>query len=275
MEQKGRPLEGGNTAGQGQNTVIAGLMIKRGEADAMICGLSGAYEVHLKHIVDVLGIRKGIEYPAAMNIVILKKGTYFICDTDITPDPTAKQVAEMALLAAEAVRRLGITPKVALLSHSNFGSADTPTAKKMRDALQLIKQQAPELEVEGEMHADAALLEDVRRESSPNSTIKGEVNVLIMPTLDAANIAHDLIRVLAGGVSIGPILLGVSQPAHILAPSATVRRIVNMSALAVVETQMEVAAQGQAKDDAGNTSTGHRRRDTSRPIGSQEVDLRV
>lgn len=275
MERKGMPLQDPRTAVQAQNTAIAALMIKRGEADAMICGLSGAYEDHLKHIVDVLGVREGIDYPAAMNIVILKKGTYFICDTDITPDPTAKQIGEMALMAAEAVRRLGITPKVALLSHSNYGSADTPTAKKMREALQLIKQQAPELEVEGEMRADAALLEDVRRESFPDSTIKGEANVLIMPTLDAANIAHDLVRVLAGGVSIGPILLGISQPAHILAPSATVRRIINMSALAVVETQMEVAARGRAKDDVGNPPSGRQRRGGSRPVGSREADLRV
>lgn len=275
MERKGMPLQDPRTAVQAQNTVIAALMIKRGEADAMICGLSGAYEDHLKHIVDVLGVREGIDYPAAMNIVILKKGTYFICDTDITSDPTAKQIGEMALMAAEVVRRLGITPKVALLSHSNYGSADTPTAKKMREALQLIKQQAPELEVEGEMRADAALLEDVRRESFPDSTIKGEANVLIMPTLDAANIAHDLVRVLAGGVSIGPILLGISQPAHILAPSATVRRIINMSALAVVETQMEVAARGRAKDDVGNPPSGRQRRGGTRPVGSREADLRV
>ncbi|MCI0400420.1 MAG: NADP-dependent malic enzyme [Gammaproteobacteria bacterium] len=274
-KDEGLALEDARAVIHEQNTVIAALMMKRGEADAMICGLKGDYGDHLRHIVDVLGVREGIDYPAAMNIVILKKGTYFICDTDITPDPTAKQVVEMTLLAAEAVRRLGITPKVALLSHSNNSSADTPTARKMREALQLIKQQAPDLEVEGEMRADAALLEDVRRASFPDSKFWGEANVLIMPTLDAANIAHDLVRVLAGGVSIGPILLGIAQPAHILAPSATVRRIVNMTALAVVETQMDVTTRDRMDNDTGKLLTARTTPRAAGPIESRDANLRV
>jgi malate dehydrogenase (oxaloacetate-decarboxylating)(NADP+) len=170
-----------------------------------------------------------------MNVLILPKRTLFICDTYVNLDPTAAQIAEMTVLAAEEVRRFGITPRVALLSHSNFGTSDDASAVKMRAALELVTPRAPELEVEGEMHGDAALSDTVRAAVFPRSRLRGEANLLIMPTLDAANIAFNLLKTAAAdGITIGPILLGCSRPAHILTQSATVRRIVNMTALAVV-----------------------------------------
>jgi malate dehydrogenase (oxaloacetate-decarboxylating)(NADP+) len=175
-----------------------------------------------------------------MNAVVLPGRTVFIADTYVNPDPTAEQIAEIALLAAEEIRRFGITPKVALLSHSSFGTGADAQAEKMRRALPLINALAPALEVEGEMHADAALSEEVRLAAFPNSRLKGEANLLIMPTVDAANISFNLLKVAGGGgVTLGPILLGVAKPVHILSQSATVRRIVNMTALAVVDANMQ------------------------------------
>jgi malate dehydrogenase (oxaloacetate-decarboxylating)(NADP+) len=171
-----------------------------------------------------------------MNMLLLPRRTVFICDTYVNPDPNAEQVAEMTVLAAEEVRRFGLVPKVALLSHSNFGSADTPSAQKMRMALELLQRLAPELDVEGEMHGDAALDPELRMRLFPNSRLQGEANLLIMPTLDAANIAFNLLKTAAGdGITVGPILLGTAKTAHILTPSASVRRIVNMTALSVVD----------------------------------------
>jgi malate dehydrogenase (oxaloacetate-decarboxylating)(NADP+) len=171
-----------------------------------------------------------------MNMLLLPNRTVFICDTYVNPDPSPEQVAEMTVLAAEEVRRFGLAPKVALLSHSNFGSADTASAHKMRAALALLHASAPELEVEGEMHGDSALDAELRLRLFPNSRLRGEANLLIMPTLDAANIAFNLLKTAAGGgITVGPILLGTARPAHILTPSATVRRIVNMTALSVVD----------------------------------------
>jgi malate dehydrogenase (oxaloacetate-decarboxylating)(NADP+) len=175
-----------------------------------------------------------------MNAVVLPEYTVFIADTYVNVDPTAEEIAGITLLAAEGVRRFGLTPKVALLSHSSFGSSDHPQAKKMQQALRRINELAPELEVEGEMHGDAALSEEVRLAAFPNSRLKGEANLLIMPTIDAANISFNLMKVSGGGnVTLGPILLGVSRPVHILTPSATVRRIVNMVALTTVDAQFE------------------------------------
>jgi malate dehydrogenase (oxaloacetate-decarboxylating)(NADP+) len=179
---------------------------------------------------------------AALNLLILSKGTYFIVDTHVTPDPSAEAIAEMTILAAREVRRFGIEPKAALLSHSNFGSADTATAVKMREALALIQRRAPELEVDGEMHGDAAVSEDIRNQIFPNSRLKGSANLLVMPTIDAANIAFNLLKTLGDGLSVGPMLLGVARPAHILTPSVTVRGIVNMTALCVVDAQEQAAA---------------------------------
>jgi malate dehydrogenase (oxaloacetate-decarboxylating)(NADP+) len=216
------------------------MAIHRGEADGMLCGTFGTHDLHLHYVDQVLGRRSGVNHYYAMNVLILPKRTIFICDTYVNFDPTAEQVAEMTVLAAEEIRRFGITPRVALLSHSNFGTSDQPTAVKMRQALELIARRAPDLEVEGEMHGDAALSEDVRAHTFPRSRLKGEANLLIMPTLDAANIAFNLLKTAAAdGVTIGPILLGCTRPAHILTPSATVRRIVNMTALTVVEANAQ------------------------------------
>jgi malate dehydrogenase (oxaloacetate-decarboxylating)(NADP+) len=216
-------------------TGIGAMAIHRGEADGMLCGTFGTHELHLHYIDQILGRRPGVNHYYAMNALILPKRTVFICDTYVNFDPTAEQVAEMTILAAEEVRRFGLTPKIALLSHSNFGTSERPTAVKMRQALELITRRAPDLEVEGEMHGDAALSDDVRAQVFPRSRLKGDANLLIMPTLDAANIAFNLLKTAAAdGVTIGPILLGCARPAHVLTPSATVRRIVNMTALTVV-----------------------------------------
>jgi malate dehydrogenase (oxaloacetate-decarboxylating)(NADP+) len=221
-------------------TGIGAMAIHRGEADGMLCGTFGTHDLHLHYVDQVLGRRHGVNHYYAMNVLILPKRTLFICDTYVNFDPTAEQVAEMTVLAAEEIRRFGITPRVALLSHSNFGTSDRPTAVKMRQALELIGRRAPDLEVEGEMHGDAALSEEVRANTFPRSRLKGEANLLIMPTLDAANIAFNLLKTAAAdGVTIGPILLGCTHPAHILTPSATVRRIVNMTALTVVEANAQ------------------------------------
>jgi len=242
MERKGVTPEHAQTVVRTRNTAIAALMVKRGEAEAMICGVVGRFDRHLKDVLDVIGLRPGVAEAAAVNVLILPHGTFFLCDTQVTPDPTAAQVAEMTLLAAEEVRRFGVTPKVALLSHSSFGSADTASARKMRAALGLIQARAPDLEIDGEMHGDAAVSEVIRLRLFPNSRLKGQANLLVMPTLDAAHISLNLLRSLGEGMSVGPVLVGVAQPAHILAPTASVRGILNMSALAVVEAQAARAA---------------------------------
>ena len=227
-------------------TLIGAMLIHMGAADAMLTGIVGRYLGHLRFIDQVIGKRAGVNHYAAMNLLLLPKRTVFICDTYVNFDPSAEQVAETALLAAEAIRRFGITPKVALLSHSSFGAADTPTAVKMRKALRLLETLAPGLEVEGEMHGDAALSEEIRLRVFPGSRLKGDANLLVMPTLDAANIAFNLLKTAAGdGITVGPILLGAARPVHIMTPSATVRRIVNMTAVTVVDAISERSEQGQ------------------------------
>jgi malate dehydrogenase (oxaloacetate-decarboxylating)(NADP+) len=227
-----------------RQTLIGAMMIHRGDADGMVCGTFGTYGLHLHYVDQVLGRRPGVGGYAAMNAVLLPSRTVFIADTYVNPDPTAEQIAEIAVLCADEIRRFGLTPKIALLSHSSFGTSDYPSARKMRDALALLHHRAPELEADGEMHGDAALSETVRRAAFPNSRIEGEANLLIMPTLDAANISFNLLKVASGGgVTMGPILLGCAKPVHILTPSATVRRIVNMTALTVVDCAIERQAQ--------------------------------
>jgi malate dehydrogenase (oxaloacetate-decarboxylating)(NADP+) len=221
-----------------RHTLIGAMMIHKGEADGMICGTFGTHGLHLHYVDQVLGHQAGVDNYYAMNILMLPRRTVFICDTYVNPDPTPGQIAEMTQLAAEEVRRFGVLPKVALLSHSNFGTSDAPSAAKMRAALALIRERMPQLDVEGEMHGDAAIDEDVRLAAFPSSRLKGEANLLIMPTLDAANIAFNLLKTAAGdGITIGPILLGASKAAHVLTPTATVRRIINMTAVAVVDAQ--------------------------------------
>jgi len=217
-------------------TLIGAMMIHQGEADGMLCGTIGTHGAHLHFIDQVIGRRAGVQNYYAMNVLVLPRRTVFLCDTYVTVDPTPTQILEMTTLAAEEVRRFGLVPKVALLSHSSFGSSEAPSAVKMREALALIRGRLPDLEAEGEMHADAALSEEVRSATFPNSRLKGEANLLVMPGIDAANISFNLLKIVGGaGVTIGPILLGAAQPVHILTPSATVRRIVNMTALAVVD----------------------------------------
>ncbi|MFN0039947.1 MAG: NADP-dependent malic enzyme [Burkholderiales bacterium] len=219
-----------------RTTLIGALMVRRGDADAMLCGVLADHSLHLGYIASVIGLRKGVNQFAAMNMLILPKRTLFICDTYVNPDPTAEQIAEIAQLAADEVQRFGIVPKLALLSHSNFGSARTASAVKMSRAREILQARSPQLEVEGEMHGDAALDEEIRLRLFPNSRLKGEANLLIMPTLDAANIAFNLLKVTAGeGITVGPMLLGAARTAHIVTPTATVRRLVNMAALASVD----------------------------------------
>jgi len=227
-----------------RNTLIGAMLMHKGAADALLCGVVGRYDSHLRFVDHVIGLRPGVKCYAAMNTLLLPKRTVFICDTYVNYDPSAEQLAEMTLLAAEEIRRFGITPKVALLSHSSFGTAHTPTAGKMRRALELIQNLAPDLEVEGEMQGDAALSQEIRDRVFPNARLKGEANLLVMPTLDAANIAFNLLKTAAGdNITVGPILLGVARPVSILTPSATVRRIVNMTALTVANAGAERAEQ--------------------------------
>lgn len=217
----------------------AGLMRNDG-ADAMLCGLSGEFSQHLEHVRKLIGLKAGVKGFSAMNLLLLDNGNLFICDTYVNAEPDAHSIAEMTILAADQVRRFGMTPKAALLSHSNFGSSDTPSAMKMRKALEYVRSLAPDLEIEGEMHSDAALSEEIRNKRFRTSRLKGGANLLIMPSLDAANIAFNLLKMEAGGgITVGPILLGAAKPVHVLTPTATVRRIVNMSAIAAstCETQ--------------------------------------
>ena len=218
-------------------TVIAALAVRLGIADAMLCGLEGRYMAHLKNIRDVIGLAPGVREYAALSLVVTAKGAYFMADTQVTPEPSADEIAEMAALAAAHVRRFGLEPKIALLSHSNFGSYDSVSSRKMQAARALIEAAHPSLEVEGEMHGDAALLPAFRERIFPNSRLKGEANVLIMPNLDAANIAYQMAKVLADALPVGPILIGAARPAHILTPSSTSRGIINMTAISVGEAQ--------------------------------------
>jgi malate dehydrogenase (oxaloacetate-decarboxylating)(NADP+) len=212
------------------------MLIRKGDADAMLCGTVGAYSDHLRYVRTTIGLRPGVQTFAAMQLLILPHRHLFICDTHVNPDPTAEQVAEMTMLAADAVRRFGIAPSVALLSHSNFGSSELPSAQKMRTALELIRARNPDFEVDGEMQADTALSHVVLEGSMPDSTLTQEANLLIMPNVDAANITYNALRITAGGgITIGAVLLGAAQPVHILTPASTVRRIINMSAVAVVD----------------------------------------
>ncbi len=236
MERRGISVDFAKLEMRRRSTLIGAMLTKFEYADGMICGTYGQFSRHLKVIRDALGLRKGQRNFYAMNLLQLPGRTVFLCDTYVNYDPSVEQIVEMTMLAAAEVRRFGIVPKVALLSHSSFGSEETPTAEKMRAALAILHEQHPELDVEGEMHGDAALSAEVRKQVFPNSRLKEDANLLIFPTLDAANIAFNLLKTASGeGMTVGPILLGTTRPVHIMTPTATVRRIVNMTALTVVE----------------------------------------
>jgi malate dehydrogenase (oxaloacetate-decarboxylating)(NADP+) len=235
MGRKGISPEDAKEAVLRKPSLIGTLLLRMGECDALLCGTVGKYQAHLRHVADVIGRRPDAPVFAAMNGLMLPKRTLFICDTYVNRNPSADELVEIARLAADEVRRFGFAPKVALMSHSNFGSEDSKSARKMRNARQLLAERVPGLEVDGEMHGDAALSEAIRSRVHPDSALKGEANLLIMPNLDAANISFNLLKITGGdGVTIGPILLGARKPVLIATPSATVRRLVNLTALAVV-----------------------------------------
>ena len=235
MERKGVSPDYAQREVRRRTTLYGSLMVRLGYADGLICGIFGRYETHREYVQNVIGTRDGLDRLYAMNLLMLPGRTVFIGDTYINYEPTAGQLADMTLMAADEIRKFGIQPRVALLSHSTFGTAETPTALKMREVLAELARRAPGLEVEGEMHGDAALDDQIRQGIFPNSRLKGPANLLVMPTLDAANISFNLLKVAAGdNLTVGPILLGAARPVHVLTPTATVRRIVNMTALTVV-----------------------------------------
>ena len=242
--RRGITPEAARTMVRTNNTVIAAIALKRGDADAMICGLEGRFERHLRNVQLIVGVRDGVTDRdlSALSMLITQRGVLFFTDTYVTIDPTAEEIAEMTVLAAHEIRRFGIEPKAALVSHSNFGSRESPSALKMREAAQILKRIAPELASDGEMHGDSALSEVLRQRVYPHSTLKGEANLLVFPNLDAANIALTTVKTMMDALHVGPILLGTAQPAHILTPSVTSRGIVNMTALAVVEASQRAQA---------------------------------
>ena len=228
--------------------LIAALMVERGEADAMICGLVGRFHKKLGYLRSVFSLDPGVQGTSAMTGVINDHGVWFFLDTHVQLDPSAEQIAEATLQASYRLKLFGIEPKVALLSHSNFGSHDDPAAQKMRKVRELVKARAPRLEIDGEMMADTAWNADLRQQIFPNTTLSGRANLFVLPNLDAANITYNMVRVMTDGVAIGPILMGIDQPAHILTPASTPRRVVNMTAVAAVEAQIRTAQRqsGQA-----------------------------
>ncbi|MCA3261117.1 MAG: NADP-dependent malic enzyme [Telmatospirillum sp.] len=237
MGRQGITPDAARTMVRTRNTVLAALAVRQGDADGMICGLIGRYTRALQDIVDILGLEAGTEVPAALSALVHPRGTVFMCDTHVTNDPTPNQIADMTVRAADVVKLFGIKPKAALLSHSNFGSSGSKSARKMRLALERIQASAPYLEVDGEMTAEAALSPQIRSQSVMETRLEGAANLLVMPTLDAANIAFSLMKELGGAQKVGPILLGIAHAAHVLDNSATVRGIVNLAAFCVVDAQ--------------------------------------
>ena len=237
MERKGKTPDDVRTIIRTNTTVIAAIMVKRGEADAMICGTYGQYNWHLRHVLDVIGLKEGVRDVSALSVMIMPTGTFFLCDTHVTPDPSAEELVEMTLMSADVIRDFGVTPKVALLSHSSFGSSDTSSTRKVREAATLLAERAPDLEMDGEMQGDAAMDEALRQRLLPTSRLSGQANLFVMPNLDAANCAFTLLKALGNGLPVGPILVGAAKPVHILIPSVTARGIVNMSAIAAVNAQ--------------------------------------
>jgi len=239
MERRGVSPEEARTLTRTSNTVIAALTLKLGYADAMLCGVEGRFNSHLRHLLGIIGRAPGVSRCATVSAVMLERGTFFICDTHVTPNPTAEQLAEITTMCADEVQRFGMHPKAALLSYSNFGTSNHESPTKMRKARALIRELAPSLEVEGEMHADSALSEEIRDTLFPNSLLQGRANLLIMPNLDAANIAYNMFRVLGDGITCGPIMVGLEGSAHVLTPSSSVRGILNMTAVASAKARAD------------------------------------
>ena len=236
MKRDGVSVEAAKAAVRRSTTLIATMLLKLGHADAMLCGLHGRYDTHFEYVKSVIGQKPGAKVFATMNALMLEEHNLFITDTFINAQPTAEELAEIALMAADEVRRFGLPPKVAFLSHSMFGTSHRPSAKRVRAARDLFVERAPEIECDGEMHGDAALSEAIRRNILPDSSLNGAANLLVLPNIDAANILFNVLKVTAGkGVTVGPILLGSAAPVHILTPSASMRRVVNMTALAVAD----------------------------------------
>ena len=244
MERRGVTEPTARNLVRSSPTLIAALAVKLGDADAMIAGAYGRFRTHFNHVQDVIGRREGVRHMAGLSLLVMPTRSLFIADTYVNNDPDAETLAEITLLAADEVLRFGIQPKVALLSHSSFGSSDHPSARKMAAAVKLLHQRAPALEVDGEMHGDAALEADIRDSVFPRSRLKESANLVVCPSLDAANIAFNLLKTAADGLHIGPMLLGAALPAHVLTPSVTARGILNMTALAVVEAQRLAEARG-------------------------------
>ncbi len=233
--RKGVSPDAAKTIVRTNSTVIAALAVERGDVDALICGLDGRFERHRRTVLDVIGVASSDHDLSAVSMLINSTGTYFLTDTYVTNDPSPVEIANATILAAGHIRRFGLEPKAALLSASNFGSRDIPSAEKMRKVLEILRERAPDLEVDGEMHGDAALASVFREKSMPNSALKGEANLLVFPTLDSAHITMSIIRAMTDALHVGPILLGAAKPAHILTPAVTSRGVVNMSTLAAVE----------------------------------------
>jgi len=223
-------------------TLISALMVERGEADAMICGLVGRFHKKLGYMRSVFGLDPGVQCTSAMTGVINDKGAWFFLDTHVQVDPTAEQIAEATMQASYRLKLFGIEPKVALLSHSNYGSHDNPSAAKMRKVWQILRERMPKLEMDGEMQADTAWDEALRHRMFPSTTLSGRANLYVLPNLDAANITYNMVRVMTDGVAIGPILMGLDKPAHILTPASTARRVVNMTAIVAVDAQIRAAS---------------------------------
>jgi len=230
------------------NTVLAALKVQQGEADGMICGTVGRFLSHLKQVSNIIGKDEGIRDFSTLSIMIMDAGTFFICDSHVTPDPSAEEIAEMAVLSAREVRHFGLTPRVALLSHSSFGSYDTASARKMHTALGLLRTRAPDLEVEGEMQVEAALSEKIRQANYPDARLGGNANLLVMPNVDAANIACGLLKMVGGGITLGPVLIGTARPAHIVEQSVTVRGLLDITALTVAQAKYLQEANQSVRD---------------------------
>ncbi len=235
MQRAGVSPEYASNVIRTRTTALGALLLRHFEADAMVCGTQGAYARHLRYLCDIIGIREDVSDVSALILMILNTGTLFLTDTHVTVEPTAEEIAETSAMAANIVKRFGMVPKVALLSHSNFGSRNNDSAKKMRQAREIIQARYPNLSVEGEMHADAALSEETRKRVFPNSAYNGAANLLMMPNLDSANIAYNLVKTVSDGLPVGPILMGLQRPAHVVTESTSVRGIVNLCAIAAVD----------------------------------------